>query len=77
MYLKDIVIYYDRSASDKIYASHFDYHVFFIRYYLSQQLKKKQIYNGWDIFSDQYTDWRSVQTYGNILECNRLLPKNR
>ena len=40
MYLKDIVIYYDRSASDKIYASHFDYHVFFIRYYLSQQLKK-------------------------------------
>ena len=42
MYLKDIVIYYDRSASDKIYASHFDYHVFFIRYYLSQQLKKNK-----------------------------------
>ena len=40
MYLKDIVICYDVTASDKIYASHFDYHVFFIRYYLSQQLKK-------------------------------------
>ena len=40
MYLKDIVICYDVSSSDKIYGSNFDYHVFFIRYYLSQQLKK-------------------------------------
>lgn len=32
----------NQGVSDKIYRSHFDFHVFYIRYYLSQQLKKNR-----------------------------------
>lgn len=40
MYLKQIKIFFNQSESDNIYRSHFDFHVFFIGYYLSHQLKK-------------------------------------
>lgn len=40
MYLKQIKIFFNQTMGDKIYRSHFDYHVFFIGYYLSHQLKK-------------------------------------
>lgn len=40
MYLKKIKIFFNQSESDNIYRSHFDFHVFFIGYYLSRQLAK-------------------------------------
>lgn len=40
MYLKRFKIVMNQQLSDKIYSSNFDYRVFFISYYLSQQLKK-------------------------------------
>lgn len=39
MYLKRIVIGMDDKVGGKIYASHFDFHVTFIRYSLSRQLR--------------------------------------
>lgn len=40
MYLRNIKIFMNQDVNDKIYCSHFDFHVFFIGFYLSQQLKK-------------------------------------
>lgn len=40
MYLKKIKIFFNQSVGDNIYRSHFDFHVFFIGYYLSHQLTK-------------------------------------
>ena len=42
MYLKNIKLFMNQSVSDKIYRSHFDFHVFYIGYYLSQQLRKNR-----------------------------------
>lgn len=40
MYLKNVKIFMNHNMCDKIYRSHFHFHVFFIVYYLSQHLKK-------------------------------------
>lgn len=42
MYLKNVKIFMNQGVSDKIYRSHFDFHVFYIGYYLSQQLRKNR-----------------------------------
>lgn len=42
MYLKNLIMFMDGSVRDKIYCSHFDFHVFYVWYYLSQQLRKNK-----------------------------------
>lgn len=43
MILSKLRIYIDNSVKDKYYQSHFNYHVFFIGFYLSKQFQKLKI----------------------------------